>query len=116
VDESPAARSLGRVDGAVRFEDVTFAYPGTCSPALAGVSFEVKQGQLLALVGPSGAGKTTLMYLRARFYDPTAGHILMDGTDLREVTLESLSQQMGIVFQDFPVPRQRARELAVRPT
>jgi ATP-binding cassette, subfamily B, bacterial len=100
----------------VRFEDVTFAYPGTCSPALAGVSFEVKPGQLLALVGPSGAGKTTLMYLRARFYDPTAGHILMDGTDLREVTLESLSQQMGIVFQDFPVPRQRARELAVRPT
>jgi ATP-binding cassette, subfamily B, bacterial len=53
-----------------------------------------------ALVGPSGAGKTTLTYLLARFYDPTAGRILIDGADLREVSLESLSQQMGIVFQD----------------
>ncbi len=100
VAESPAARPLGRVDGAVRFEDVTFAYPGTSRAALEEVSFAVEPGQLVALVGPSGAGKTTLTYLLARFYDPSAGAILMDGTDLREVALESLSQQMGIVFQD----------------
>jgi ATP-binding cassette, subfamily B, bacterial len=100
VEEPPTARPLGRIDGGVRFDKVTFAYPGTCSQALDEVSFAVEPGQLVALVGPSGAGKTTLTYLLARFYDPTAGRILMDGTDLREVTVESLSQQMGIVFQD----------------
>jgi ATP-binding cassette subfamily B protein len=100
VDESPRARPMGRIDGAVMFEKVSFAYPGTRNPALEEVSFAVEPGQLVALVGPSGAGKTTLTYLLARFYDPSAGRILMDGTDLRTITLESLSQQMGIVFQD----------------
>ena len=100
VADAPTARSLGRVDGAVRFCNVSFAYPGTSRPALEDVSFEVQPGQLVALVGPSGAGKTTLTYLLARFYDPSAGSIQVDGTDLRDVSLESLSQQIGIVFQD----------------
>jgi ATP-binding cassette, subfamily B, bacterial len=100
VEESCTARSLGRADGAVRFGDVTFAYPGTSRRALDDVSFEIDPGQLVALVGPSGAGKTTATYLLARFYDPTGGSIQVDGADLRDVTLESLSQQIGIVFQD----------------
>lgn len=68
--------------------------------ALQEISFEVKPGQLAALVGPSGAGKTTLTYLIPRLYDPTAGRILIDGLDLRDVTLESLSQQIGMVTQE----------------
>ena len=68
--------------------------------ALEDVSFEVEPGQLVALVGPSGAGKTTATSLLARFYDPTAGAVHLDGIDLRDVTLESLSRQIGIVFQD----------------
>jgi len=100
VADAPNACALGRLDGAVQLQNVTFAYPGTARPALADVSFEVEPGQLVALVGPSGAGKTTLTYLLARFYDPSTGRILVDGTDLRDASLESLSQQMGIVFQD----------------
>src|SRR6266851_167615 len=100
VADAPGARALGRVEGAVRFCDVSFDYPGACRPALKDRSFEVEPGQLVALVGPSRAGKTTLTYLLARFYDPSAGSIQVDGTDLREVSLESLSQQIGIVFQD----------------
>jgi len=100
VAETPTARPLGRVGGVVRLEAVTFAYPNTTRAALEDVSFAVEPGQLVALVGPSGAGKTTLTYLLARFYDPTAGRVLIDGTDVRDVTLESLSAQIGIVFQD----------------
>nr|HMN61602.1 ATP-binding cassette domain-containing protein [Anaerolinea sp.] len=68
--------------------------------ALEDISFEVKPGQLAALVGPSGAGKTTLTYLIPRLYDPTSGRILMDGHDLRDVTNESLASQIGMVTQE----------------
>lgn len=68
--------------------------------ALASVSFTIQPGQLAALVGPSGAGKTTMTYLIPRLYDPTSGRILIDGVDLRDVTLESLSQQIGMVTQE----------------
>lgn len=100
VADTPHARPATRIDGAVGFEDVIFTYPGSTRPALRGVSFQVEPGQLVALVGPSGAGKTTITYLLARFYDPGQGRVLLDGVDLREVTLESLSKHIGIVFQD----------------
>jgi ATP-binding cassette subfamily B protein len=100
VADRPGARPLPEVRGAIAFRDVTFAYPGTVRPALAGVSFDVEPGQLVALVGPSGAGKTTTTYLVARFYDPGAGSVCVDGVDLRDATLESLSARLGIVFQD----------------
>jgi len=100
VGDRPEARTVMHAQSGVSFEDVTFAYPGTVQPAVAGVSFQVEPGQLVALVGPSGAGKTTATYLLARFYDPQRGRVLLDGVDLRDITLESLSQQLGIVFQD----------------
>ena len=68
--------------------------------ALQNINFEIAPGDLTALVGPSGAGKTTLTYLLPRLYDPTAGRILLDGIDLRDITLDSLSQQFGIVSQE----------------
>jgi ATP-binding cassette subfamily B protein len=100
VTDRPDARNLPDVRGAVSFFDVSFTYPGASLPALRDVSFDVAPGQLVALVGPSGAGKTTLTSLLARFYDPCTGGIYVDGVDLCDVTRESLSRQMGIVFQD----------------
>lgn len=100
VEERPDAVELGRVAGAVEFEGVTFAYPGTSRLALRDVSFQVKPGELVALVGPTGAGKTTATYMLARFWDPSSGSVCIDGRDVRDVSLESLSQNFGIVFQD----------------
>ncbi len=100
VADRPGAPALGRVRGEIRFEDVTFAYGSRSRPALLGVGFEVEPGQLVALVGPSGAGKTTITSLVPRFFDPQQGCVRIDGHDLREVTLESVGQQVGIVFQD----------------
>jgi len=81
-------------------EEDEAAPPIQRAQALAGVTFAMKPGQLVALVGPSGAGKTTITYLLPRLYDPTAGRITIDGHDLREVTLESLAQQIGVVTQE----------------
>jgi ATP-binding cassette subfamily B protein len=100
IADAPAARSLERVDGAVTLEHVTFAYPGQRRPALDDVSVEIAPGQLVALVGPSGAGKTTITTLIPRFYDTDAGSVRVDGTDVRELTIESLRSNIGIVFQD----------------
>ena len=100
VADRRGARALAEVRGAIAFRDVTFVYPGTARPALHDVSFEVEPGQLVALVGPSGAGKTTTTYLVSRFYDPARGAVCVDGVDLRDATLESLSAHLGIVFQD----------------
>lgn len=80
---------------------VHFAYPGTSRPALRDVSFQAKPGELVALVGPTGAGKTTVTYMLARFWDPTSGTVCIGGRDLRDVKLESLSRNFGIVFQDI---------------
>ena len=93
------AGQLGRGDGTLTFQDVGFAYGG--GPAtLTGVNLEVRRGETVALVGPSGGGKTTLLNLIPRFYDATEGRILYDGTDIRAVTLASLRDQIALVTQE----------------
>ena len=82
------------------FSDVTFSYRSDLPPALERVSFETQPGQLVALVGPSGAGKTTATSLLCRFYDPQAGSVRSDGHDLRDLTLDSVGAAIGVVFQD----------------
>ena len=99
VTDAPDAVELPRVRGEIRFDDVTFAY-GDGDPALADVDLTVAPGQTVALVGATGAGKSTLAKLVARFYDPTEGSVLIDGHDLRGVTERSLRSQLGIVPQE----------------
>lgn len=99
VVEKPDATILPPVTGKVEYSNVSFAYnPG--EPVLQNLSFLVLPGEMIALVGPSGAGKTTLVNLLPRFYDPQAGQILIDGVDIRDVTLPSLRRQIGIVPQE----------------
>ncbi len=100
VLESPDARTLPHVRGALAAEAVGYTYPGQGTPAVDDVSFEARPGQLIALVGPSGAGKTTLSALIARLLDPTSGRILLDGHDIRGLTLATLSEAIGVVLQD----------------
>ncbi len=85
---------------AIRFEGVAFTYPGARRPALDGVAVDVPAGATVAVVGPSGAGKTTLASLLLRFWDPGAGHILIDGVDLREFALDHLRRRISLVSQD----------------
>jgi subfamily B ATP-binding cassette protein MsbA len=98
VVEKPGAMELSGFQGKVTYEDVWFAYAD--QDVLKGVNLEVKRGEILAIVGPSGTGKTTLVDLIPRFYDPKRGRILIDGTDIKEATLKSLRQQVGIVTQE----------------
>ncbi len=98
VRDLPEAAPIGEVRGHVRFEDVTFRYAHR--DAVRGVSFEAEPGQVTALMGAPGSGKTTLMSLLARFYDPDGGRITIDGKDIRECTLPSLRSAIGIVQQD----------------
>jgi ATP-binding cassette, subfamily B, bacterial len=100
IIDSPAARELGPVSGQIALDQVTFSYPGATRPAVADLTVTIEPGQLAALVGPTGAGKTTLAGLVARFHDPQHGRILIDGADLRQVTRASLARQLGVVFQD----------------
>ncbi len=100
VDEKPGATTLRHPRGKLEFEHVTFAYAHGGAPALEDVSFEVPAGKMAALVGPSGAGKTTVTYLLQRFYDPKEGTVRLDGHDLRDLTLESVSRSVGAVLQD----------------
>jgi ATP-binding cassette subfamily B protein len=97
--DRPDARDLPQIQGRVVFEDVTAEYkPG--EPVLRGVSFTAEPGQTVAIVGPTGAGKTTIINLIPRFYDVSGGRVLVDGADVREVTAASLRAQIGIVLQD----------------
>jgi ATP-binding cassette subfamily B protein len=97
--DAPDAVELGQIRGEIDFQDVTFAY-GDGAPALADVDLHVPPGQTVALVGATGAGKSTFAKLVARFYDPTRGRVLVDHHDLRDVTMRSLRSQMGIVPQE----------------
>ena len=99
ISDRPEAVDLPRISGEIRFEDVTFSYGGE-APALEDVTLTVPPGQTLALVGETGAGKSTLAKLVARFYDPDEGRVLIDGHDLRDVTERSLRSQLGIVPQE----------------
>ena len=99
VPERPHARPLARAAGAVAFEDVSFAYDAD-RPVLRGVSFQVEPGTRVGISGTTGAGKTTLVSLLTRFYDPTAGRILLDGIDVRDYRLADLRRQFAIVLQE----------------
>jgi len=100
VVDKPDAKVLPPVQGNVTFDHVTFRYFNSGAPVLKDVSFEAKPGQTVALLGATGSGKTTIINLLPRFYDPSEGRILIDGLDLREVTLDSLRSQIGIVLQE----------------
>ncbi len=99
VPERPTATPLPAGPGAVRFENVTFGYD-PAKPVLRNISFEVPGGAKVAIVGPTGAGKTTLVNLLARFYDPQEGRIQIDGVDVRDLNLASLRTQVAFVFQE----------------
>ncbi len=109
VHETPHARSLPAVAGSVRFEGVTFGYDPQ-RPVLRDIQLELPAGEILALVGPSGGGKTSLMNLIPRFYDPQQGRVLVDGTDIRDVQLADLRRQMGIVPQETVLFSRSVRE------
>jgi subfamily B ATP-binding cassette protein MsbA len=103
VDEAPeedrGTMSVARAHGAIRFESVSLTYPGGSRPALSEVALEIRPGETVALVGPSGSGKSSLIHLLPRFYRPTSGRITLDGHDLESLTLESLRRQISLVSQ-----------------
>jgi ATP-binding cassette subfamily B protein len=100
IVDKPNAQKLPDVSGVVKFENVTFRYFGGGEPVLKNVTFEARPGETIALLGATGSGKTTIINLLPRFYDPTEGKITIDGVDLRDVTLDSLRSKIGIVLQE----------------
>jgi len=99
IEDAPDAAELPAIQGAVVFEGVSFRY-GTGEEVLRDVSFQMRPGQVVALVGPSGAGKTSIANLIPRFYDPVSGRVTVEGHDVREVKLASLRRQVAVVLQD----------------
>ncbi len=99
VDEA-SIKALPQIKGDIEFDHVTFSYTNADIPALKNTSFKLKAGEKIALVGETGAGKTTITNLISRFYDPTFGSVKIDGVDIKDVTVESLRSQMGIMLQD----------------
>ena len=100
IRDAPDARALKIGDGTLRFENVSFAYDGDGKLALDGVSFEVRRGRTLGIVGPPGSGKSTIAHLLPRYYDATGGRIAIDGQDISRVTLDSLRRAVRVVQQD----------------
>jgi ATP-binding cassette, subfamily B, bacterial len=116
LDETPAVadpaqpRRLGRARGAIAFEGVGYRYPETLADALTDVSFSAQPGETIALVGASGAGKSTAAKLLLRFHDPTAGRITLDGVDLRDLSLHELRENVAVVLQETLVFHASVRE------
>jgi ATP-binding cassette subfamily B protein len=100
IEDKPGAVDLGQLNGRVEFENVTFRYFKGGEAVLSDVSFDVQPGQTVALLGATGSGKTTIINLLPRFYDVSEGRVLVDGHDVRDVTIESLRGQIGIVLQE----------------
>ncbi len=100
IVDKPNAETLPAVKGDVKFNNVTFRYFGGGDPVLKNVTFEAKSGETIALLGATGSGKTSIINLLPRFYDPSEGSITIDGHDLRDITLDSLRSQIGIVLQE----------------
>ena len=99
VKDEPGAKDMPSIKGNVTFEDVTFSYEEG-EVILKNINFKVEQGQCIAIVGPTGAGKTTIVNLLSRFYNVDSGRVLVDGTDISRVRLNSLRRQMGVMMQD----------------
>jgi ATP-binding cassette, subfamily B, bacterial len=99
IEDAPGAIDVGRAKGQISFRNVDFAYAGR-DQTLSGISFDVAAGQRVALVGPTGAGKTTIVSLMLRFYDPSRGQILLDGVDLRHIRVYALRDQIALVLQE----------------
>jgi subfamily B ATP-binding cassette protein MsbA len=113
IDQEPEAdgkAELPQINDEIAYNDVVFVYPGTEKKVLNGVGFSVKKGGLVAIVGSSGAGKTTLVDMLPRFYRPLSGNITIDGMDINDVTLESLRRKIGIVSQDVVLFNETVRE------
>ena len=100
IFDEEGAVPLRDVEGGITFDQVSFEYPDDHNPVLEGINLQIRPGERVALVGPSGGGKTTMCNLIPRFYDTTSGAILIDGQDIRQVTLESLRTNIGVVQQD----------------
>ena len=100
VTERSGASQLDEAPREIRFDNVVYSYPDSDEPALKGIQLALRRGEMVALVGPSGGGKTTLANLMLRFADPTEGRVVMDGHDLRELTLDSVRGNIGLVTQE----------------
>src|SRR5207302_6490009 len=98
---APTGHVPARLERGISLENVAFAYPGTETPVLSGVTLEIPAGMTVAIVGENGAGKTTLVKLLCRFYEPTEGRISVDGTDLRDFEPVAWRERISAGFQDF---------------